>query len=342
MTGRGGLASAGVVVLAVAGQSNAEGRAHPIGPELDPPDPRIAMWDWGTSSLRQATVPLSSRRMQDGLSIATVVAREILAHEGVALVVIVNAAVGGSPLARANDRGTWRWGEGSLADGFVEAVRATIRLLADRAPDAGADVRMLWHQGESDVDPVAYERELDRLVAGVRERLELPELTVVLGGMVPEHVAQEPRLAAIRAVHVDTPRRLRRTAYVDGIPCGGGSAGAADVLHYAREGAERLGRGMHAAHRRALVNTEGSIPVPVMDLVASRRGTAVVASWSAPLCRVTGFLVEHSADGERWIEASSSMETTAVLDGGVRSVRVTTLNEEGRSAPAVASVSGGA
>lgn len=244
-----------VLVLALAGQSNAEGRGLPISSDLDPEDSSILMWEWSSSALTTATVPLSSRGRQVGLSIGTVVAREARIDDSSRPVVIMNGAVGGSPLAGVNDRGSWRWGHRgpgpALAHGFIEAVEQTLHAVAIMWPGAAVDLRILWHQGESDFDGDAYITEFDRLIDAVRSRLG--DAPVVLGGMVPEYVAATPELRAIRDAHLDTPRRVHRTVYVDGVSGGGCSAGPDDVLHYSRHGAEQLGRAMHRASEDLVV-----------------------------------------------------------------------------------------
>jgi len=240
-----------VVLLVMAGQSNGEGRGLPVGPALDPPDPRILMWEWGTGRLATATVPLSSQRRQVGLSPATVAARCLVRDEPPGtVVVILNAAVGASGLVADPPTGTWAVRTTSphphLFDALARVVPRVRVAVADAAPAAAVDVGMLWHQGEADggVATKAYATAFDELVAALRRELHLPGLPVVLGGLVPEAVDRHPELSTVRDALAATPARLSHAAYVDGVRGGGGSAGPDDVFHYSRAGVQALGAAM--------------------------------------------------------------------------------------------------
>jgi hypothetical protein len=156
---------------------------------------------------------------------------------------------------------------------------------------------------------------------------------------VPEWVAAAPTSAGrIRAALLDTPRRLQRTAYVDGVPNGGGSASVGDLVHYAREGVEKLGRLAHEGWKRAVMNVATSIPAPPQVVTARYRAGALTVSWSPPYSRVTTFVVEYQIDGGTWVTATLTrpLDTTLTvtgLTGTTVAVRVSTTNEVGTSAP---------
>lgn len=336
--GTGGGALVRRVILDVwAGQSNAEGRGRPFGPELDPQDERIRMWDWSTNALTTATVPLSSQQSKLGLSPATVVARDTIRDEPEgSVIVILNAAAGGSGLIADVPQGNWSVGYVganprlypimlTALDRAVAAIRARYGM----APT----VRFFWHQGEADYEsnPSAYATALDQLVEGVRAHLGQPDLPVILGGVT---ALNNP----ITAVHKQTPLRLVRTGYAESVPNGGGSSGPSDAVHYHREGVEKLGAGMAAAYRRALTNTTDSVPVPPLTVASSLTGGTLTVSWSAPLCRVTGYLVEYSANNAAWATVPARavpLDRQAIVGGltGTVRVRVSTINDVGTSNP---------
>lgn len=274
-----------------------------------------------------------------GLSIGTVFAREVLANEpaGTA-VLIVNAAVGSSGLVNATTTGKWQWqytgSQPHLAQQAIDALNAALTAASSKFPGLTPEIRALWHQGEADSDP-QYASFFDELWNGMRG-LFGATMTVTLGGMVPEYIVANPAKAPIRAAHVDTPRRLVRTAYADGIPNGGGSGSTTDLVHYAREGVEKLGAAMYQAWKRAVANVTSSVPVPPQVVTARLVGGQLTIGWSTPFCRVTDYVVEHSPDGTTWTTITGRpllLDTTATATTSNRWVRVSTVNEVGTSVP---------
>ncbi|PPG25961.1 hypothetical protein C5E10_17990 [Pseudoclavibacter sp. RFBG4] len=344
-TGTGASASVPrLVLLVVAGQSNADGRGQPIGPELDPRDDRILMWDWAATTIRTATVPLSSSTPMTGagLSPATVFAREIVANEPPGTVVlIVNTAVGGSGLI--GDAATGNWGvsyAGANPRLYPRMLNALDQAIATattslRSPD---EIRFLWHQGEADNTEAAYAAAFDELVAGVRTHLGRPDMTVTLGGIVPEYIKASPNRANVRAAHIGAQSRLTRTGYADGIPNGGGSGSVTDIVHYSRGGVVALGKAMYEAWKRAVVNITTSTPVPPLSVRATVAGGQLRVTWSPAFCRVTAYVVEQSGDGVAWstIPAGSvplDLTREAAAAGATPWVRVSTTNGATTSAP---------
>lgn len=333
-----------LILLPIGGQSNGTGRAVPFGPELDPRDDRILMWDWASSSIKTATVPLSASETTAaaGLGPATVVAREILANEPTGTVVlIVNTAVGGSALVGDSTNGNWgvsyAGANPRLYNRMINALDQAIATATAslRAPD---DIRFFWHQGEADNTEATYAAAFDELVNSVRAHLGRPDMTVTLGGIVPEYITASPNRANVRAAHIGAQSRLTRTGYADGIPNGGGSASVSDIVHYSRAGMEALGKAMYAAWKRAVVNTTASVPVPPQRVTATVVAGQLRVSWSPAFCRVTEYVVEQSADGTAWspIPAGAvplELSRTAVPASANPLVRVATVNGAVTSAP---------
>lgn len=339
-----------LVVVFVTGQSNPEGRGRPFGPELDPTDDRIFMWNWATSQIAPATVPLSSTNKMTGLSPATIFAREVLANEpaGTA-VLIVNAAVGESGLVNATSTGKWQWqytgSQPKLAQQAIDALTAALSASAVTFPGATVDIRALWGQGEADSDD-RYAAFFDELWNGLRGIFGAT-MTVMLMGMVPEFVARNPAKEVVRAAHVQTPARLLRAAYVPGVPNGGyanptienGVITITDEVHYGREAVVKIGKALYVAWQRAVTNTADSKPTPPHVVSARSSAGQLTVSWSVPFCRATDFVVQHSANGDpdgAWTTVTGrplSLETTATVTTANRWVRVATVNELATSNP---------
>lgn len=339
-SGAGSKSVTRVIINCQLGQSNGEGRAKPYGGALDPADSRIDMYHWPTGELRTATVPLSSQQQQTGLSVITEVSRHTLRREPEGtVVVILNAAVGNSPLVGATAAiGSWNTAytgsEPHLAEIALSALDATIAA-ATRKYGLAPEVRLFWHQGEADSNYSAYVSALDALISVFRAKYG-PTVPFTLGGMVPEYIKSATGRDQIRRAHIQTPARHLVTAYADGIPNGGGSANTGDIVHYGRAGVETLGADMYEAYRRALANTAGSVPVPPPVVNARQRAGSLIVSWEQPFCRVTGYKLEHSADGESWTTVPApavALETSASIASTAAYVRISTINENGTSAP---------
>lgn len=336
--GGGGDASVSrVVVLAAAGQSNMEGRGRPYGPDFDTPDDRILMWDWASSDLLRATVPLSSRQQQIGLSVATVVAREILKDDATARVVIVNGGVGNSGLVTGGAGPRWQLTDpASLYTEFKTAVQGAVTA-ASTLYGAPTQVVGLWHQGEADASATtsqsAYEAAFNALWTDFRGTY--PNAPVVLGGMVPEY--QAAGKAGIEAAHVNLQKSMQRTAFAPGVPNGCGAADPTDVVHYHRVGVERLGKAMRDAIPRAYANLATQQPQTPLDVTATVIGGTLTISWRPPLARVTAYSVGYRVDGGSWQTIPhATLALTATkpgLTGQVVEARVTAGNEAGSSAP---------
>lgn len=341
-----------VVVLWKNGQSNAAGRAKPIGPRLDVPHPRILMAQWTdtvVTGLGVASVPVSSQSVGDrsGLDPATDIARRIVAEQPDTAVVICDAAKGGSAVVLDTSNGVWgvgytganRW----LLPISKAALTATLAQIATAYPGVPVDVQLVWHQGESDEAQTyeVYKPALRGVFEDLRAHAGDPTMPIVMGGTVPE-ASNPTEEANIMAAQIALQGEMQYIAFTPGIPNGGGSnAPSGDTVHYHRDGMERLGANMHKALRRAYANTTTSNPLPPLDVTARWRKTAGVLEigWSFPTCRATAFLVQYRIDGGAWQSVSGRPReldpvatVTGLTTGGELEVRVATVNDVGTSA----------
>ncbi|MGO2091376.1 MAG: sialate O-acetylesterase [Microbacterium gubbeenense] len=344
----GGASVTRVVMLLLMGQSNAEGRGLPIIPFLDEPHPRILMTQWDGDTVEgivPATVPLSSQRAQVGLSIGTVIAREIVAEREDTAVVIVNAAVGGVPLVNSGGPdGTWNpdyTGENPhLLDIALDAWEEARDLAAAKYGVTPTTV-MAWHQGEADggagTGKVSYETAFDQLVTVARSRIGSSAAPIVLGGIVPGHGGESYR-DRIVAAHEATPGRVLYSAYAPGPAGGGGSQATSDGVHYHRGGVEVLGRRMWDGLKRAFGNSAASVPHTPPSVSATRADGTLTVTWDFPGTRADSFLPEYRVDGGTWspvggmLTPTSTSAQKAGVTGGLVEVRVASTNSTQTSA----------
>lgn len=325
-----------VVVLAMLGQSNAEGRGRPISPRTDGPHDHILQWSFGAEGLTRATVPLSSQQSQVGYSPATAIAHEFIAAAGPSTrVVIVNAGVGQSGLVNDPPTGCWSIDYAGAQPKLYPLAKAAIQKAVTKAADVFGvepEIWAYWHQGESDNDTSAsaYIAALDALIGQFRTDFGSATIPFTAGGFVPERVTGTA-LENVRGALIALPARLAYTAYTDGIANGGGSEGTTDDTHYTRQGAVALGRAMYQASQRAATAADDQIPHRPLTVRAFRDGQTVYASWDEPDTRWTAFVVEYSVAGGAWQTAPrthpalNSQTFTATGAGTIR-VRVSSTN----------------
>ncbi len=347
-----------VHVLIGAGQSNMAGAARPTDAEIDPPDPRIFQYG-NTSEIETATVPLRLvYGTTNGLSVLTVIAREYLKRLPPGdVVLIIQGARGGSFVGSTTDTGSngvwnaaYTGASVNLYGNLKTAITGALAAIPVKWPDATVKVAgLFWHQGEANSDwgttdayatQIAdYKTRLDAMFAGIRTHLSDSDLPIVVGGMVPEYIAA--RTYTVAAAHIDTPKRVVRTGYADGVANGGGYYNVAtDLVHYQREGVTELGRRMLDARDRALLNVTSSEPVPPRIVTATIVNGTLTANWSQPSCRYTAFVVEYSTNsGSTWSTITHSDVSTVAVKTSLTApvmVRVSTTNETGTSAPSTA------
>jgi hypothetical protein len=219
---------------------------------------------------------------------------------------------------------------GLLKSQITEALAA----ITARWPGATQNiVGMFWHQGEANlgVDFSVYNGYFDAIVANLRSHVSKPDLPVIVGGLVPEY---NSGYDTPRSSHIDTPNRLVRTGFAEGVSNGGGYG--ANITHYTRQGSQELANRMVAAYDRALVNTADSEPIPPLSVQATLVSAVLTIKWSQPQCRYTGFTVEYSTNGgSSWTSITKTdVSTTATASGvtGPVMVRVATINDVGTSA----------
>ena len=337
-----------VVIIACLGQSNAVAYSAPASPEMDSIDPLIWQMPYGGTELIPAKTPLNGIGTTPGLAPGYVLAKEYLkdAPAGT-VVVLVPMGVGGTGLAPLTTSTSGVWSvdyTGPYRHLFEMSVETTLDAFDAAEAQWGITPTYLaatWNQGEQDatdqISRATYEAELDKLITTFRTRIGAT-IPFIIGGMVPEWVEEfgtAPR-ANIRKAHLDTPRRLERVAYADGIRNTGGSAGVpADLVHYSREGITRLGRAMYRQLPHAQNNTAASkITVP-LDLTATVWSGELEATWTPPSCRITGYEIQTSPNGTTWttLTRTEPMETRHIstITGPVK-VRIRALGSAANSA----------
>lgn len=337
-----------VHVLVGMGQSNMSGRGLPISADIDPPDPRIFQYGAHASQITTATVPLDSVDTAYGISPLTLIAREYLRRlPSGDVVLLIPAARGGSSLGyptSESSSGIWNVAyTGASQDLYAMAkaqITAAMSAAALKWPNATIrKVGMFWHQGEGGIsgNQAAYASLFDAIVADLRTHMSASNLPVVLGGMVSEWVDSHTGLDAVRAAHIDTPKRLVYTGYAYPPANGGGNLNlnSDNQVHFHREGLEVLSSRMLLAWDRALRNTTTTVPNVPQSVAATLNGTTLTVKWSQPMCRYTAFTVEYLANGDSWTAIpTTTVDTTAVATiTGTNpvQVRVSTTNEYGTS-----------
>ncbi|PPF38332.1 sialate O-acetylesterase [Pseudoclavibacter sp. AY1H1] len=317
------------------GQSNMEGRGRPFGARLDPPHRRIHMWDWPNSALVPATVPLSSQQQQVGLSVLSVIGREVAEHDTNSAVVLVNAGVGNSGLVATPVAGSWAVDYTGSVPSLWPIARDTmtksLEVIAQKHPGAQIIPWVFWHQGEADANTpeAAYTTALDALFTAVRTHLGDATIPIVAGGMVPEYAEAHAGRMGVRKALIGVQSRLEFTAYADGARNGGGSQNLTDTVHYARGGVVDLGKRMWRGALRAAGASASSIPHKPLDVIVHRAGTSVTVSWSPPDSRATDYVVDYRVDGGAWTNVARPIpaDTSASFSAtGVVEVRVATKN----------------
>lgn len=214
-----------LALFLLAGQSNMAGRAP-----VEEIDKAIVSGIWALGEdghWRQAYEPLHyDLPEKQGVGPGFAFAREILNTGCVGEAIgLVPAAVGGTRVIE--------WMPGHPRGCHEETVRRV-----GIACESGLLRGILWQQGESDIEAGSIEDygiQLAKVLESFRQRLELPELPIVVGGL-PAY------LLSGRAVELDRSIRsvadgLRGCLYVPG--CALGHIG--DCLHYNTDSQREVG-----------------------------------------------------------------------------------------------------
>lgn len=339
----------GFDIVLVIGQSNAVG----YGPTkdlvyLDPPHPRI--WQYGASggyagTVIQAMDPLShngaasSDRVGHAMNFARDYVKTVPDTRSVLLVPAARGSTGFTP----QDNYSWDPDYTAGTNLYTAAVNQAKAAVALSSTNRVAAI--LWCQGETDagMSSSAYATKLGQLIDGVRAAVPTASAApFIIQQLVPEAIATRAGFSTINAVHIDMQRTKERVGFTYGPT---GMFNTDDVtdplipIHYNGAGQRALGSRIFAALQIARANVIGTPPVAPLAVSLVRSGTSVAVSWKRSKGRVTDYKVEYRQNGGSWstlartqsVDASASitgLTATATVD-----VRVSSINEQGTSAP---------
>ncbi|WP_319456307.1 MULTISPECIES: sialate O-acetylesterase [unclassified Mycobacterium] len=239
---------AGYLVVPILGQSNAFGMGIGLDPDgLDEPHPRVhqyAMCGRSKGTVIAAVDPLLHELPGKGVGFGMTFAK-FLAEETGRCVLLIPGARGDTAFAPKNGH-TWDPADTKTK---INLYRNGVRAIDDalsQHPDSKV-AAVLWHQGESDVPLTSgsvYQTKLDFVIDDLRARYGA-RVPFLLGQMVPEEIELSRKdYSVVDAIHVDTPNRRARTAFVPGER--GCINGGAD-RHYNAAGQRAMGSAMWAA-----------------------------------------------------------------------------------------------
>lgn len=342
----GGIAD-GFDIIIVAGQSNAA-LSGELPFTIAEDDDRLFRWNRTTLAIE--AIPASSSYLGSEF------ARQYIKQVRNRRVLLVEMGIGSSGFtttslspAPTGYTTAWpgTWDRTLTTDPLnLYARMITETLAAKAAAGAGARyVAMLWSQGESDANArtgmpaltqAQYAALLDDLIAATRAAIGAPELPVLIGSMVPEHIrdAELPATGWIAAAHVDTPRRVLKSAFIFGPD---NMVNYNNFrLHWTQQGQRERGRMFADALYRAKTNQTTVSPIAPQNIRVKRSGALAEIEWDFPPCRVTAFTIEYSIDGGGWVSVAlpGPVATTATLTvaaTAVLRVRGRTTNEVGTS-----------
>lgn len=265
-------------VVAILGQSNAQGGGFGYDPTIDVAqeglDQLVGDWqdkDWGRvvpaeDSLKHVTTWHMTDRPKlvgPGMTFG----RALLADSAPnRRVLLVPAAQGSTSLTRVDAVQKFTWDptpdEGSVEAGLTNLyANATTQI--DNALALDPDNRLvaiIWAQGESDANAIAsaptadgraaakakYADRLLELESGLETRYG--RVPFLVGGMVPEWIGMDGARRDIDAVHRALPTLRAEVAYVPGVS--GHANEGEDSIHYDAAGARLMGAGFYAAYLR--------------------------------------------------------------------------------------------
>ncbi|OQJ48490.1 hypothetical protein B5P19_09620 [Clavibacter sepedonicus] len=265
-------------VVAILGQSNAQGGGFGYDPAIDVAqdglDQLVGDWqdkDWGRvvpaeDSLKHVT----TWRMTDRPKLVgpgMTFGRALLADSAPGRrVLLVPAAQGSTSLTRVDAVQKFTW-DPSPEQGSVEAgltnLYANATTQIDNALALDPDNRLvaiIWAQGESDANAISSApTAAGRVAAKVKYADRLLELEsglavrygpvpFLVGGMVPEWIGSDAARQDIDAVHQGLRSLRKEVAYVPGVS-GHANEGEA-FIHYDAVGARMMGAGFYAAYLR--------------------------------------------------------------------------------------------
>lgn len=252
----------GYLIVPVLGQSNAYGMGIGLDAEgLDRPHPRVHQYGMSGPDRRRvvlATEPLLHEiplgRVGFGLTFAKRLADATNRH-----VLLVPGARGDTSFTPKNGY-TWNPADTrTRVNLYRNAVRAIDDALAQHPRSKVTAV--LWHQGESDVPLTSgsdYRGYLDSVIDDLRNRYG-SEFPFIIGQMVPEEMELSHKdYSVINAIHIDTPNRKPRTAFVAGER---GCTNSEQDRHYNAAGLRAMGHAMWTSY----CELNGDAPVGHVD-----------------------------------------------------------------------------
>ncbi|MCP9273796.1 sialate O-acetylesterase [Mycolicibacterium arenosum] len=252
----------GYLIVPVLGQSNAYGMGFGLDAEgLDRPHPRVHQYGMSGPDRRRvvlATEPLLHEiplgRVGFGLTFAKRLADATNRH-----VLLVPGARGDTSFTPKNGY-TWNPADTrTRVNLYRNAVRAIDDALAQHPRSKVTAV--LWHQGESDVPLTSgsdYRGYLDSVIDDLRNRYG-SEFPFIIGQMVPEEMELSHKdYSVINAIHIDTPNRKPRTAFVAGER---GCTNSEQDRHYNAAGLRAMGHAMWTSY----CELNGDAPVGHVD-----------------------------------------------------------------------------
>jgi hypothetical protein len=206
-------------------------------------------------------------------------------------------------------------------------------------------VAVIWDQGENDnaLTQAAYATLLDAVISGIRTEFGDANLPFLIGSMVPDKVAEgDAGYIRVNQAHIDTPRRKVRTWWVQGPSGMFNSVANGGTIHYSGAGQRELGQRYAAALPYAQANVLATAPVPPESVTVTQAGTTLNVAWVKGKGRMTDYLVEYKVGAGSWTTLSHAASIDAVATitgmtlGNTVTVRVSTVNEAGTSAPTTA------
>lgn len=208
------------------------------------------------------------------------------------------------------------------------------------APAGSRFVAILWSQGEQDRGKARdngsswYSTRVDDLFTWLRTSLAVPNLPILVSSMTPETIADTILAGNVNAALLDTPRRVKFSAYIYGPE---NMSKYNEPIHWATHGHTRRGQMFSAALNRARLNNTGVGPTPPLNLRVERTMKSVTISWEPPVGRATNYVIAMSTDtGTTWqtIAHTNPIDTKAFAEAASDApvwVRAATQNEIGTS-----------
>jgi hypothetical protein len=239
------------LIVPILGQSNAYGMGNGLDLSgLDAQHPLVHQWAMSGPSKNKVVAgvdPLYHEVPGKGVGYGVTFAKQ-LADATNRAVLLVPGARGDTAFTPKNGY-TWDVDDTRTRVNLYRRGIAAIDAAITQYPGSTV-AAVLWHQGETDVPLMAaqvYQPKLDRLIDDLRDRYG-DELPFLIGQMVPEEMEMSHKdYASIDAVHVDTPNRRPRVAFIPGPR---GCTNSVKDRHYNGAGQRELGRRMWVQYQQ--------------------------------------------------------------------------------------------